>query len=480
MNRWTVVVATQARTWSVELPPGRGTVVGSAPGGVEIAEAGLAPRHFTVLPRDEGVLVEPLRDGGEVVVNDVPTTAQVVVRAGDELRAGQARLLFSLRQPAVSARPRLVSEEEFSARLDEELRRAGVARPVGLVLISSPGLNVAARQALTRRAVDEVQRAGAVGCFGALSIELVAILVPELTAPALTSLLERLPGIVGPRAAVAVARAPEQGLDAESLLGACWDSLLGEPARTEPLFVDPVMVRLAQLLESLADDPRPVCAVGPPGAGRRTLLEGLARAAGRRVTTVSALGRVVPASPGDWVLVRDVDRLSPQALQELVGSVRGRLLATASRPPALGFPHVVEVPPLVARRDDVLPIAEDFVSRARVAVGRPRLTLSAEARAMLLAWHWPGNVRELTNVLALAARATARDEIGRDALPHRLSPDSGGEQFRGAMQAAEREVLLEALARTRWNVTAAAARLGMPRRTIVHRMAKLGLKRPAR
>ena len=46
--------------------------------------------------------------------------------------------------------------------------------------------------------------------------------------------------------------------------------------------------------------------------------------------------------------------------------------------------------------------------------------------------------------------------------------------------AAERELLLDTLARTRWNVTAAATRLGMPRRTIVHRMAKLGLKRPAR
>ncbi len=85
---------------------------------------------------------------------------------------------------------------------------------------------------------------------------------------------------------------------------------------------------------------------------------------------------------------------------------------------------------------------------------------------MLTAWHWPGNVRELVNVLAFAARATARDD--------------SGEQFKGAMAAAEREVLLEALARTRWNVTAAAARLGMPRRTVVYRMARLGLRRPAR
>ena len=70
--------------------------------------------------------------------------------------------------------------------------------------------------------------------------------------------------------------------------------------------------------------------------------------------------------------------------------------------------------------------------------------------------------------------------IGRDALPTRLSTEAPADDFKGAMQSAEREVLLETLARTRWNVTAAATRLGMPRRTIVHRMAKLGLKRPAR
>lgn len=479
MNRWTVVIATPGRTWSVELPPGKGTVVGEASGGLEIAGAGLAPRHFSLLPKDEGVLVEPLRGGGDVVVNDVPAAGQLVVRAGDELRAGEARLVFALRHPPPATRPRFASEEEFMGRLDEELRRAGTARPVGVVLVSSPGLNVAARQALTRRAVDEVQRSGAVCWFGALSIELLGVVVPELPAPALASLLERLPAIVGPRAAIAVARAPEDGLDAEGLLGACWDLLLGERSeRAEPILVDPVMVRLAAVLEGLADDDRPVCAVGPPGSGRRTMLEALARAAGRRVERVSALG-APGSSSGEWVLAHDVDRLTPAGLGELRARMKGRLLATATRAPP-GFPHVVEVPPLAARREDVLPIAEAFVSRARAAVGRPRLTLSAEARGLLQAWHWPGNVRELVNVLALAARATARDEIGRDALPHRLSADTEGEQFRGAMQTAERELLLETLARTRWNVTAAATRLGMPRRTIVHRMAKLGLKRPAR
>lgn len=487
MNRWTVVIGTPGRTWSVELLGGRTAVVGQAKGStVEIADAGLAERHLSLLPRDEGVVIEPLRGGGEMRVNDVPVSAQSLLHSGDELRVGDARLVFTMLPAVPLSRARIAQAEELMSRLDEEVRRAGISRPLGLALVSSPGLNVAARQALVRRVVDEVQRTGGTACFGELTSEVLAVVLPEVSAEALTTLFSRLPEVAGPRASVAAARAPENGLDAETLLGACWDALLGEATeRAEPVYVGASMVHLAGLCESLTLDEGSVCAVGPPGSGRRTLLEGLARAAGRRLYVVSALDAPGLARalsrPGDWVLVRDVERLEQAALRALVAKTKTRLLATASRVPGGNhFVHVIEVPPLSARPEDVLPLAEAFVSRARAAVGRPRLTLSAEAKTMLQAWRWPGNVRELANVLARAARAAVRDELGRDALPEKMSIEAPADDFRGAMESAEREVLLEALARTRWNVSAAATRLGMPRRTIVHRMAKLGLKRPAR
>ncbi len=481
MNRWTVVIGAPGRTWSVDLQGGRSSVVGQGDAcAVQISGAGLADRHVSLLPRDEGVLVEPLRDGGEFLVNDVPAAAQSVLRSGDELRLGDARLIVTMVTPTPPPRARVVSFEELMARLDDEVRRAGVTRPFGLALVSSPGLNVAARQALVRRVVDEVHRTGVSACFGEVTAEILAVLLPELPGAALSSLFKRLPEVVGPRAAIALARTPEDGLDAETLLGACWDTLLREGDQ-EPVFADATMVRVQSLLESLADDEGSVCVVGAAGVGRRTLLESLARAGGRRVASVSALDGAGVAKAGEWLLVRDVDRLESSALASLVRGARSRLLATATKMPAgHHFEHVIEVPPLAARRDDILPLAEAFVSRARVAVGRPRLTLSHEARMMLQAWRWPGNVRELKNVLARAARGAVRDEIGRDALPASLSGETPDDDFRGAMQSAERELLLETLARTRWNVTAAATRLGMPRRTIVHRMAKLGLKRPAR
>jgi transcriptional regulator of acetoin/glycerol metabolism len=97
-----------------------------------------------------------------------------------------------------------------------------------------------------------------------------------------------------------------------------------------------------------------------------------------------------------------------------------------------------------------------------------------------LSWHWPGNVQELSNVMLRAARVSVRDEIGQEALSASMNTHTPAPDFRGALQSAERELLLETLVRTRWNVTAAATRLGLPRRTIVHRITKLGLKRPAR
>ena len=473
MKRWSVVIAAPGRTWTAELPATRSAVVGEGEScTVRITGAGLAERHVSLLPRDEEVLLEPL--GGEVVLNDVPLSAQSVLRAGDELRLGEARLVFAREAPAAAVKPRVAPLEEFLARLGEEARRGGT-RPLGLALVASVGLNVTARQALTRRVVDEVVRSGVTACFCELTPEVLGVVLPELSANALTALFERLPEVAGPRAQVATARGPEEGLDGETLLGRCWDTLLPS-ADAEPVFADATMVRLAALLESLADGEGHVCVVGAPGSGRRTLLEVLARAAGRKLHEVSAFdaASAARAKGGEWLLVRDVD-----AGAFSLRAAKTRVLATASRAPR-EFDHVIEVPSLAARPDDVLPLAEAFVSRARTAVGRPRLALGSEARAMLQAWHWPGNVRELKNVLARAARGAVRDELGRDALPATFSTETPADDLRGAMQSAERELLLETLARTRWNVTAAASRLGLPRRTMVHRMAKLGLKRPAR
>src|SRR5258707_3425905 len=59
----------------------------------------------------------------------------------------------------------------------------------------------------------------------------------------------------------------------------------------------------------------------------------------------------------------------------------------------------LEVPPLRARGNDVVLLAEHFLRRFAAETGTPRKRLSAGAVSKLKAYHWPGNVRELRNLI---------------------------------------------------------------------------------
>jgi transcriptional regulator with GAF, ATPase, and Fis domain len=62
----------------------------------------------------------------------------------------------------------------------------------------------------------------------------------------------------------------------------------------------------------------------------------------------------------------------------------------------------LEVPPLRARRDDVVPLAEHFLRGSAAKLGRSQLTLDEPQRRLLTAYDWPGNVRELQHVIERA------------------------------------------------------------------------------
>src|SRR5437667_9257646 len=68
----------------------------------------------------------------------------------------------------------------------------------------------------------------------------------------------------------------------------------------------------------------------------------------------------------------------------------------------------VELPPLRARPQDILPLAEHFLP--------PRCTLAADARAALLGHRWPGNVRELRHIIQLGALLSDSQVIRAGAL----------------------------------------------------------------
>jgi two-component system response regulator HydG len=134
----------------------------------------------------------------------------------------------------------------------------------------------------------------------------------------------------------------------------------------------------------------------------------------------------------------------------------------------------VAIPPLRARRADVLPIARAFLQRTAARFKSAVRGLSPEAADQLLRHPWPGNVRELENVieralvLADGERVELRDlpEEVRDA---RMPAPAPAAEVRPIEQV-EREYILAALDLNGGNQARTAAQLGIGTATLYRKL----------
>jgi len=146
--------------------------------------------------------------------------------------------------------------------------------------------------------------------------------------------------------------------------------------------------------------------------------------------------------------------------------------------------NVIELamPPLRECRQDIPALAEAVLSRL-AAAGGPRPRLTGEALAALARNDFPGNIRELENILerALALASTAQIDVG----DLRLAPapaegkpveEEGAAPLPEYLDSLERKAILDALAKTEFNRTAAAKLLGITFRQLRYRMQRLGIK----
>ncbi|MCU0967856.1 MAG: sigma-54-dependent Fis family transcriptional regulator [Rubrivivax sp.] len=132
------------------------------------------------------------------------------------------------------------------------------------------------------------------------------------------------------------------------------------------------------------------------------------------------------------------------------------------------------LPPLRERRD--LP----WLIQRLVREGTPVVQLSADAEALLRAWHWPGNVRELRNAIDFARAVCRGGVIEVHDLPDRLLGAVRGEPgpHSPAALPAEAQLLLQYLRAARWNVSAVAHQMGLSRMTVYRRMKRWGIGAP--
>ena len=76
----------------------------------------------------------------------------------------------------------------------------------------------------------------------------------------------------------------------------------------------------------------------------------------------------------------------------------------------------IHIPELHKRAGDILPLADFFLKRYRLNIGRDDLVLGASALELLPQYNWPGNVRELENIIQRAVLLCDGSEIGAEHL----------------------------------------------------------------
>ncbi len=134
----------------------------------------------------------------------------------------------------------------------------------------------------------------------------------------------------------------------------------------------------------------------------------------------------------------------------------------------------LELSPLRNRKDDVIPLATDFLSEFARAAAKPIHGFSRTAEDALTGYAWPGNIRELKNVVERAVLLCREDTIQTEHLPanlqHRAMASSrpGGEDL--ALAGVERRHIAEVLQLCEGNRSQAARLLGIHRSTLLEKI----------
>ncbi|HTZ99435.1 MAG TPA: sigma-54 dependent transcriptional regulator [Candidatus Aquilonibacter sp.] len=139
------------------------------------------------------------------------------------------------------------------------------------------------------------------------------------------------------------------------------------------------------------------------------------------------------------------------------------------------------VPPLRERTEDLPALAAHFLNEFCEGYGKKAKDFTAPAMEVLLTYPWPGNVRELRNLVERLVIICPSPKIEPHHLPPELfrgaskSPQKPYESLHEARSAYERDFVLRKLEENRWNMTKAAAALGLERSHLYRKMRSLGI-----
>jgi len=137
----------------------------------------------------------------------------------------------------------------------------------------------------------------------------------------------------------------------------------------------------------------------------------------------------------------------------------------------------ISIPPLRERKEDIIPLARFFIKRILNQEDIPEPLLTAGAQKILLSYHWPGNVRELANAveraLILAGNLLPLSSEHFSFLQKKPTQGKGFFELPPegiSLEELEKDLIRQALERTKGNQSAAARLLGLTRSKFRTRM----------
>lgn len=148
--------------------------------------------------------------------------------------------------------------------------------------------------------------------------------------------------------------------------------------------------------------------------------------------------------------------------------------------------NVIELalPTLRQREEDIPTLARHIIEKLSANFGETPKDLTTAAITKLKHYSYPGNVRELENILERALTLCESDQIDGDDihLPDTTQQNTPVKNSSGSnvqledyLDTLERQAIVDALEKTRWNKTAAAKELGISFRALRYRLKKLDL-----
>jgi len=289
------------------------------------------------------------------------------------------------------------------------------------------------------------------------------------------------------------------------------------------------MARVREQVRVAAEARARVLIVGPPGSGREHVARtihfaqnsasigplvpiacSLVDAEQMQASLTSLLRRQheAPTERPPAALLLDVDRLRPDAQQELAGflhlpQIELHTLATSrvnlQRLSAKGrfrrdlafelSTLTIALPPLARRREDIPLLAQHFLEEENVAGGRQLAGFQPAALELLAGLRWARNLDELAQAVRLACQRATGTRVTIADLPDwvHLAKDSAARPPRDEqpikldqfLAEIEKELLARAMRKARGNKSKAAQLLGLSRQRLLRRLAQLGLIAPA-